>query len=90
LRQSSLTRRWYFLKKNLSSYKDFENEVSEWVWVSTIPKRRLSTENFVKFAHDRWKIENNGFHELVNQWHADHVYRHDPVAIEAFGPGIPQ
>lgn len=65
--------------------KEFDYEVCEWVWVSTIPKRRLSTENFVKFGHDRWKIENNGFHELVNQWHADHVYKHDPVAIEAFG-----
>ena len=65
--------------------KEFDYEVSEWVWVSTIPKRRLGTQNFVKFAHDRWKIENNGFHELVNQWHANHVYRHDPVAIEAFG-----
>jgi hypothetical protein len=65
--------------------KEFDYEVSEWLWVSTIPKRRLGTQNFVKFAHDRWKIENNGFHELVNQWHANHVYRHDPVAIEAFG-----
>ena len=65
--------------------KELEYEVSEWVWVSTIPKRRLNTEDFVKFGHDRWKIENNSFHELVNQWHADHVYKHDPVAIEAFG-----
>ena len=65
--------------------KEFDDDVCEWVWVSTIPKRRLGTENFVKFAHDRWKIENNGFHELVNYWHSDHVYRHDSVAIEAFG-----
>ena len=65
--------------------KAMEEQVSEWVWVSTIPKRRLDTQNFIKFAHDRWKIENNGFHELVNYWHSDHVYRHDPVAIEAFG-----
>lgn len=65
--------------------KTMEEQVSEWLWVSTIPKRRLSTNDFVKFAHDRWKIENNGFHELVNYWHADHVYKHDPVALEAFG-----
>ena len=65
--------------------KAIEEQVSEWVWVSTIPKRQLDTQNFIKFAHDRWKIENNGFHELVNYWHSDHVYRHDPVAIEAFG-----
>ena len=59
-------------------------EVSEWVWVSTIPQAELSTEMFIKFGHDRWKIENNGFNELVNEWHADHLYRHDPAAMEAF------
>ena len=65
--------------------KAFEDEVTQWVWVSTIPKRRLGTQDFIRFAHDRWKIENNGFYELSNYWHGDHVYRHDPVAIEAFG-----
>jgi hypothetical protein len=59
-------------------------ETSEWVWVSTIPKGSLPTEEFVKLAHGRWKIENNGFNELVNYWHLDHVYRHTPAAIEAF------
>ena len=24
------------------------------------------------------------FNELVNGWHADHIYKHDPTAIEAF------
>lgn len=65
--------------------KEFDEETREWVWVTTIPKRRLGTQDLIKFGHDRWKIENNGFHELVNYWHADHVYRHEPVAIEAFG-----
>lgn len=59
-------------------------ETSEWIWVSTISQEKLPTEELVKLGHGRWKIENNGFNELVNYWHADHVYRHDPVAIEAF------
>lgn len=59
-------------------------ETSEWVWVSTISKEELPTETFVKLGHGRWKIENNGFNELVNYWHADHVYRHSPDAIESF------
>ena len=59
-------------------------ETSEWIWVSTIPKEELPTEAFVRLGHGRWKIENNGFNELVNYWHADHVYRHTPAAIEAF------
>jgi hypothetical protein len=29
-------------------------------------------------------VENHGFNELVNDWGADHVFRHDPNAIEAF------
>jgi len=59
-------------------------ETSEWIWVSTILKEKLSTEDFVKLAHGRWKIENNGFNELVNYWHADHIYKHNPVSIENF------
>lgn len=65
--------------------KKIHYETSEWVWASTISKQRLNTEDFVKFGHSRWKIENNGFNELVNYWHADHVYCHNPVAMETFG-----
>jgi len=32
----------------------------------------------------RWEIENQGFREMTTDWHADHVYRHHPRAIEAF------
>ena len=28
--------------------------------------------------------QNHGVNELVNGWHADHIYRHDPNAIECF------
>ncbi|MEA2096755.1 MAG: transposase [Candidatus Cloacimonadota bacterium] len=59
-------------------------EASKWAWVTTIPKKRLGTKTFLKFAHGRWKIENEGFNELVNYWHANHVYCHHPVAIEGF------
>jgi hypothetical protein len=38
----------------------------------------------VGFGHQRWDIENHGFNELVNGWHADHIYKHDPNAIECF------
>jgi len=61
-----------------------QENISDWIWAGTISKEKLPTEQFIKIAHGRWKIENNGFNELVNYWHADHVYRHDPVAIEAF------
>jgi hypothetical protein len=38
----------------------------------------------VRLAASAWDIENHGFNELVNGWHADHIYRHDPNAIECF------
>ena len=30
------------------------------------------------------RIENHGFNELVEGWHADHVWKHDAAAIECF------
>ena len=61
-----------------------EQRLADWVWVSTIAKQKLHTAAFVDFGHSRWAIENNELNELVNCWQADHVYKHDPVAIEAF------
>ena len=59
-----------------------EARTSDWVWVTTLPKVRVNTESFVTFGHKRWDIENKAFNELVNDWHADHVYKHTPAAIE--------
>jgi hypothetical protein len=60
-----------------------ETRTSDWVWVTTLPKARVDTKPFVTFGHKRWDIENKAFNELVNDWHADHVYKHCPTAIEA-------
>jgi hypothetical protein len=56
----------------------------EWMWVTTLSAAQASTELVVRLGHARWDIENYGFNELVNGWHADHVYKHHPNAIEAF------
>jgi hypothetical protein len=52
--------------------------------VTTLPARQAPTGTVVQLGHGRWDIENQGFNELVNQWHADHVYRHDPTALLVF------
>jgi len=57
---------------------------SEWVWLTTLSSKQLSTGGMVRLGHHRWDIENLGFNELLNDWHADHVYRHQPQAIENF------
>lgn len=65
---------------------DGKNELktSDWIWVTTLPAWPVSTERAVAFGHQRWDIENHGFNELVNGWHADHIFKHDPNAIECF------
>jgi hypothetical protein len=52
--------------------------------VTTAPAAQLPTERAVIFGHQRWDIENYAFNELANEWHSDHVFRHDPNAIECF------
>ena len=59
-------------------------QTSEWIWVTTIPSTQVSTADIVLFGHRRWKIENEGFNELSNMWHADHYFHHHPVSITAF------
>lgn len=54
---------------------------NEWFWVTTLSGTRASTIAVVRIGHDRWKIENNSYNELVNRWDANHVYRHHAQAI---------
>jgi Transposase DDE domain len=57
---------------------------SDWIWVTTLSLAQARTAQVVGLGHQRWDIENHGFNELVNGWDADHVYRHEPNAIECF------
>ena len=59
-------------------------QTTHWVWLTTCSAAQVRTEQIVHLAHLRWDIENHGFNELVNGWHADHVYRHQPQAVECF------
>jgi hypothetical protein len=61
--------------------KKMEIESSEWCWVTTISKEKLSGRGVVTTGHRRWAIENEGFNELVNEWKADHLYKHDANAM---------
>jgi hypothetical protein len=61
-----------------------EHITTEWIWATTLPILQAPTERVVCLGHHRWDIENYAFNELVNEWHSDHVYKHDANAIEAF------
>ena len=62
----------------------WETRTPDWFWVTTLPTLYASTAAVVSMGHDRWSVENQAFNELVNRWHADHVYKHGPTAILAF------
>jgi hypothetical protein len=72
----------YGVKRQVT--KEVEQQATEWIWVTNLPANLASTALVVRLGHARWDIENYGFNELVNGWHADHVYRHHPAAIDAF------
>ena len=61
-----------------------ETHTSDWVWVTTLPVQLVSTGRAVLFGPMRWDIENHGFNEIANGWHADHIYKHEPNAIACF------
>ena len=61
-----------------------ETLTADWYWVTDLPTLQAPTGAVVRMGHDRWNIENQGFNELVNRWHADHVYRHQPTAVLVF------
>lgn len=70
------------IRRQLS--KQEEQETSDWMWVTTLSQQKACSETVINFGHARWDIENKELNELVNDWHVDHIYKHDPVAIEAF------
>ena len=83
-REVRVVRSWETRMVRPQMTKKQEKRESDWVWVTTVPKQVLGTEAFVGLGHKRWDIENKAFNELVTYWHADHVYKHTPGAIEAF------
>ena len=72
----------YSVRRQLD--KKDEPQISDWMWVTTLPAAQVPVARAVGFGHQRWDIENHGFNELVEGWHADHVLKHDAAAIECF------
>jgi hypothetical protein len=64
--------------------KEVIPQTTSWVWLTTLSIAQARTEQIVRLAHLRWDIENHGFNELVNGWHADHVYHRQSRAVACF------
>jgi len=71
------------IKRQLTGTEEAE-PLSTWYWMTTVTADRMDVRTLVDIAHSRWSIENEGFNELSNHWHADHVYKHASVAILNF------
>ncbi|NLZ33865.1 MAG: transposase [Clostridiales bacterium] len=52
------------------------------IWIITTNKN-IDNKTLWKIIHNRWHIENNGFHQLKCQWNLKHCYFHSPTGIEA-------
>lgn len=58
-------------------------EQREILVATTLSKQQSKAEAIREIIHRRWEIENSGFHEVKGNWHLEHCYVHQEVAIEA-------
>jgi hypothetical protein len=72
----------YSIRRQIDKQDD--PQTSDWIWVTTLSPTQASLERAVHLGHQRWDIENYAFNELANEWHSDHVFKHDSTAIECF------
>lgn len=56
---------------------------SHWYWATTMPTSLIQGRVIFEFGHDRWRIENEGFNELVTSWHSRHIFHHHSNSILA-------
>jgi hypothetical protein len=54
---------------------------SHWYWATTMTTSLAAGRVIFAYGHDRWKIENEGFNELVTWWHSRHIFHHHPNSI---------
>jgi hypothetical protein len=71
-------------RRRVAGHWTQETQEQEWDWVTTLPPERVAAATIVRWGHARWDIENRGFNELVQHWHLDHCFKHEPTAIESF------
>lgn len=54
---------------------------AQWFWASTLPADLATAPALFHLARARWKIENEGYNELVTHWHSSHYYHHHPTSM---------
>jgi hypothetical protein len=66
-----------------------ETTSHEWLWITTLDSTVFSAKQVRQLGHDRWKLENNGWNDLTQNWAFKHGYlhacRHRPSTRSADG-----
>lgn len=66
-----------------------ETTSHEWLWMTTLEPTVFSAKQIRQLGHDRWKLENNGWNDLTQNWAFKHGYlhacRHRPATRSADG-----
>ena len=64
-------------RNELIAGKSLETPIdTHWYWATTMPTSLTPARVVFEFGHNRWRIENEGFNELVTHWHSRHVFHH--------------
>jgi hypothetical protein len=65
----------------------------EWLWITTLTSQAFAAIQIRRLGHDRWKLENNGWNDLTQNWAFKHGYlhacRHRPQTALADGQRHP-
>lgn len=65
----------------------------EWLWVTTLVAQAFPPQVVRRLGHDRWKLENNGWNDLTQNWAFKHGFlhacRHRPKTIAENGERQP-
>jgi len=48
----------------------------EWLWITTLDPHAFPATEVRRLGHDRWKLENNGWNDLTQNWAFKHGFLH--------------
>src|SRR5207247_1417693 len=69
--QETLTQNHYRRGQRVS-----ETTEQQWLWVTTLDRKIFSGLQVRQLGHDRWKLENNGWNDLTQNWALKHDFLH--------------
>ena len=53
-----------------------ETTEHEWLWITTLEPKAFPATMVRRLGHDRWKLENNGWNDLTQNWAFKHGFLH--------------